>query len=140
MFCIRTLKPTQMNWRGPNGGVKYLIRVPKQTLLDRIESTNGSLRVDDVQGSFAGLSLLRRVGDGDLGRVHAPGIEGLAERLSRDVERLTGAVASAALLVAGSMIAGMGGWRETLGTALIIAGILGSLAVALGAWYRSRRD
>lgn len=84
--------------------------------------------------------LLRRVGDGDLGRVHAPGIEGLAKRLSRDVERLTGAVASAALLVAGSMIAGMEGWRGTLGTALIIAGILGSLAVALGAWYRSRRE
>jgi ubiquinone biosynthesis protein len=83
--------------------------------------------------------LLRRVGDGDLGRVRAPGVESLAERLSRDVERLTGAVASAALLVAGSMIAGMGGWRGTLGTALIIAGILGSLAVGLGAWYRSRR-
>lgn len=48
---IRTLKPTPMNWRGSNGGVKYLIRVPKQTLLDRIESTNGSLRVDDVQGN-----------------------------------------------------------------------------------------
>lgn len=84
--------------------------------------------------------LLRRLGDGDLGRVQVPRIEGLAERLSRDVERLTGAVASAALLVAGSMTAGTGGWRGTLGTALIIGGIVGCLAVALGAWYRSRRE
>ena len=48
---IRTVKPQKMGWQGSNGGVKYLIRVPKQTLLDRIESTNGSLRVDDVQGN-----------------------------------------------------------------------------------------
>lgn len=84
--------------------------------------------------------LLRRAGDGDLGRVHAPGLERLAERLSRDVERLAGAVASAALLVAGSMVVGMAGWRGVLGTALLIGGILGSLGVALGAWYTSRRQ
>lgn len=47
---VRTIRPPQMGWRGPSGGVKYFIRVPKQTLLDRIESTNGSLRVEDVQG------------------------------------------------------------------------------------------
>ena len=48
---IRTIKPKGIGWSGPTGGVKYLIRVPKQTLLDRIESTNGSLRVEDVQGN-----------------------------------------------------------------------------------------
>jgi len=48
---IRTIRPKGLGWSGPSGGVKYLIRVPKQTLLDRIESTNGSLRVEDVQGN-----------------------------------------------------------------------------------------
>jgi ubiquinone biosynthesis protein len=84
--------------------------------------------------------LLRRAGDGDLGRVYAPGVERLAQRLSRDVERLAGAVASAALLVAGSMVVGMDGWRGGLGTGLLIVGILGSLGVALGAWNRSRQQ
>ena len=84
--------------------------------------------------------LLRRVGDGDLGRVYAPGVERLAERLSRDVERLTGAVASAALLVAGSMVVGMDGWRRVLGTVLLVVGMLGSLVVGLEAWYTSRRQ
>ena len=48
---IRTLKPPRTGWGGPGGGVKYVIRVPRQTLLDRVESTNGSLRVEDVQGN-----------------------------------------------------------------------------------------
>ena len=48
---VRTLKPSRTGWQGSSGGVKYVIRVPRQTLLDRIESTNGSLRVDDVQGN-----------------------------------------------------------------------------------------
>ncbi|MBY0506281.1 MAG: DUF4097 domain-containing protein [Bryobacteraceae bacterium] len=48
---VRTIMPKGMGWRGVTGGVKYLIRVPKQTLLDRVESTNGSLRVEEVQGN-----------------------------------------------------------------------------------------
>jgi hypothetical protein len=48
---IRTIKPARSGWTGPTGGVKYLIRVPRQTILDRVESTNGSLRVEDVQGN-----------------------------------------------------------------------------------------
>ena len=35
---IRTIKPKGIGWSGPTGGVKYLIRVPKQTLLDRKEN------------------------------------------------------------------------------------------------------
>lgn len=48
---IRSLRPSRASWQGSSGGVKYIIRVPRQTLLDRIESTNGSLRVEDVQGN-----------------------------------------------------------------------------------------
>lgn len=87
--------------------------------------------------------LLRRAGDGDLGRVYAPGLERLAEHLSRDVELLAGAVASAGLLVAGSMVIAAVGWLRALGVALLIIGILGSVRVALlawRAWWVSRRD
>lgn len=82
--------------------------------------------------------LLRRIGDGDLGRVYAPGVERLAGRLSRDLARLAVAVASAALLIAGSMVVGMEGWRRDLGTVLLIVGILGSIGVALSAWFTGK--
>lgn len=66
---IRTVKPKGMGWRGPFGGVKYLIRVPRRTILDRIESTNGSLRVEDVQGN----ALLRST-NGSIKLYHSQGV------------------------------------------------------------------
>jgi ubiquinone biosynthesis protein len=84
--------------------------------------------------------LLRRASGGDLGHVYVPRVERLAERLSRDVERLAGAVASAALLVAGSMVAGLAGWRGVLGMVLLVAGILGCALIAIGAWWTSRQE
>lgn len=57
-----------------------------------------------------------------------------ARRLGRDVERLTGAIASAAFLIAGSLLVVAGGWHRPLGDALLVAGIVGSAAVALGAF------
>ena len=78
--------------------------------------------------------LLRRMADGDLGRVHTPGLERLGARLARGLERLAGAVASAGLLVAGSMVMDGGGWRRFLGQALLASGILGSVVIAAGAW------
>lgn len=83
--------------------------------------------------------LLRRAADGELGRVHTPGLERLGVRLSRGLERLAGAVASAGLLVAGSMVVDGAGWRPLLGQALLGVGILGSLAVAFGAWRAPRK-
>ena len=83
--------------------------------------------------------LLRRMADGEVGRVHTPGLERLGVRLSRGLERLAVAVASGALLVAGSMVMDGIGWRRVLGQALLALGILGSVTVALGAW-RARRE
>lgn len=82
--------------------------------------------------------LLRRVGDGELGRVYAPGLERLGVRLGRDLERLAGAVLSAGLLVAGSMVLAPSGWLRFLGQALLALGVLGSLVVGFGAWRASR--
>lgn len=44
---IRTIRPT--GWHG-NAGAKYSIRVPFKVQLDRIVSSNGHIRVEDVQG------------------------------------------------------------------------------------------
>lgn len=83
--------------------------------------------------------LLRRAADGELGRVSTPGLERLGVRLSRGLERLAGAVASAGLVVAGSMVFDGSGWRRLLGQALLAVGILGCITVALGAWRAQRK-
>lgn len=80
---------------------------------------------------------LRRIADGELGRVRIPGLEDTGRRVTRGVERLTGAVASGAVLIAGSLLVVAGGWHRPLGDTLLAAGILGSIAVALGA-FRGR--
>ena len=77
---------------------------------------------------------LRHMADGELGRVHVPGLEEVGRRASRDLERLTGAVASAALLVAGALLGTAAGWHQVAGDVLLAAGIAGTLAVAIGAW------
>lgn len=45
---IRTSRP--LDWHG-NGGARYSIRVPRKALLDSIVTTNGSIRVDDLDGN-----------------------------------------------------------------------------------------
>ena len=71
--------------------------------------------------------VLRRFAEGDLGRL--PGLEALGGRFSRNLERLTGAIAFAALVIGGSMLllSPMGGWHHLLGEAMIIGGIGGML-------------
>ncbi len=81
---------------------------------------------------------LGRIAEGNLSRVYAPSLESLGRRLSRDIERLTGAIASAALVIAGSMLVGLGGWRGLLGAAITFVGLLGVFLVAFGAWRKPR--
>ena len=82
--------------------------------------------------------VLRRVAEGNLGRVQAPGVEALGDRISRDLKRLTGAITLAALVVGGSMLemASMGGWRGLLGVTMILTGLLGTLVISLSALRR----
>lgn len=81
---------------------------------------------------------LHRIAAGELGQVRAPALEAAALRGSRDVERLTGAVASAALVVGGAMLAMIPGWHRTAGDVLLAIGCLGTLTVAIGALRRHR--
>ena len=45
---IKTVKP---NVRHGNMGAKYVIRVPRRTELERVSSSNGSMRIEDVEGN-----------------------------------------------------------------------------------------
>jgi DUF4097 and DUF4098 domain-containing protein YvlB len=45
---IRTVRPTMHG----NMGARYTIRVPRQVQLDRITSSNGQIRVEDIQGAL----------------------------------------------------------------------------------------
>ena len=83
---------------------------------------------------------LRRLGDGELGRLHAPSLEALGRRLTRDAERLTGAVAAGAVVVAGALLATRAGWHGVAGDALLGLGLAATVVVALGALRGARRD
>lgn len=84
--------------------------------------------------------VLRRVAEGNLGRFQAPGIEALGGRVSRSLERLTGGIAAAALVIGGSMllIARVSDWQHLLGEAMVYGGIFFTVLVAVGALRRDR--
>lgn len=84
--------------------------------------------------------VLKRIANGDLGRMQAPSIEALGGRVSRNLERLTGAIAFAALVIGGSMLmlSPLGGWHHLLGESMITAGIIGMITICIGALRRDR--
>lgn len=84
--------------------------------------------------------ILRRIGEGNLGRIQIPGIDTLGGRVSRILERLIGAIVNAALVIGGSMLvlAPLGGWHHVLGEIMVVAGIFGTLLVCIGALRRDR--
>ena len=84
---------------------------------------------------------LRRIAEGDLGRVQAPVLEALGARVSRNLDHLTGAIASGALVVGGSLLlfAKLGGWHHDLGEAMVVLGFLSMIATRVGEWLRERR-
>jgi ubiquinone biosynthesis protein len=84
--------------------------------------------------------ILRRFAEGNLGRLQAPAVEALGGRVSRNLERLTGAIASAALVVGGAMLvlAPLGGWHHILGDIMVVSGISGTILIWIGALRRDR--
>lgn len=80
--------------------------------------------------------ILRRIAEGNLGRL--PGLEALGRRFSRNLERLTGAIAFAALVIGGSMLllSPMGGWHHRLGEFMIIGGIAAIIIARIRALRR----
>jgi len=93
--------------------------------------------VNDAPGDTR--RVLRHIAEGNLGRVQTPALDVLGGRLSRNLERLSRAIALAALVIGGSMllITPMGGWHHTLGETMIIGGVFGMLITGIGALRRS---
>lgn len=83
--------------------------------------------------------VLRRVAEGH-GLVQAPALEALGARVSDNLERLAGAVGSAALVVGGAMLltARLGGWLDILGEVMVVVGFLAMFLIRIGTFGRSR--
>jgi len=116
----------------------------KHFSLERIKEKTGKLAremerlMNDAPGDTR--RVLRRIAEGNLGRFQAPAVEALGGRISRNLERLTVGMASAALVIGGSMLAGapMPGWHHILGEAMVFAGIFGTIIVWVGAWRQDQ--
>lgn len=78
--------------------------------------------------------VLRRLAEGNIGRLQVPAVEALGGRISRILERVTVAMASAALVIGGAMLAtsSLGGYHHVTGEIMIVAGIVGTIIVWVG--------
>lgn len=77
--------------------------------------------------------ILRRIADGNLGRLQAPALESLGGRATRYLARLPGAIISAALMVAGALLAAAprdGGWHHIVGEWMVAMGVGAALWLA----------
>jgi len=83
--------------------------------------------------------VLSRIAEGR-GEVQAPALEALGNRVSDNLERLAGAVGSAALVVGGAMLltARLGGWLDTLGVVMVVVGFLSMFLIRIGTVGRKR--
>ena len=80
--------------------------------------------------------ILRRVAGGNVGRLQLPAVEALAGSISRNLKRLTDAIAAAALLIGGSMLVNAQhdtSWHHYLGEAMVGAGVVATLLVGIAA-------
>jgi len=116
----------------------------KHFSLERIKEKTGKLAREmerlmcDAPGDTR--RVLRRIAEGNLGRLQAPAVEALGGRISRNLERLTVAMASAALVIGGAMLvsAPQPGWHHILGEVLVYAGICGTIVVWIGTVRRDK--
>jgi ubiquinone biosynthesis protein len=83
---------------------------------------------------------LRRIAEGNLGKLQAPAVEALGGRVSRNLERLTGAIVAAALVIGGSMltIAPQGGYHHIVGEIMVVAGVFGTFIICIGTVKRDQ--
>lgn len=116
----------------------------KHFSLERIKEKTSKLArelerlINDAPGDTR--RILRRFADGNLGRLQAPAVEALGGRVSRNLERLTGAIASAGLIIGGStMISGPSvEWHHIFGEVLVMAGVLFTAIISLGTFRRDQ--
>lgn len=112
--------------------------------IEQIKEKSGTLArelerlISDAPGDTR--RALRRIADGDLGRIQAPAVEALGDRVSRNLERLTGAIVAAAMVIGGALLvdAPLEGWHHYLGEAMVYIGIIGVILTSVIAWRRER--
>ena len=102
--------------------------------LDRIKDKTGRLAreverlITEAPGDTR--RILRRIAEGNLGRVQAPSLEALGGKVTRDLGRLHDAIISAALMIAGSLLVIAprdAGWHHGIGQLMVAAGIMGTI-------------
>jgi ubiquinone biosynthesis protein len=112
--------------------------------LDRIKEKTGKLarEVERLMNDAPGDTrrILRRFAEGNMGRLQVPAVEALGGRISRNLERLAGAIVSAALVVGGAMLvlASVSGWHHVFGEIMVVVGIFGTILISIGALRRDR--
>lgn len=74
--------------------------------------------------------ILRRIAEGNIGRVQAPSLEALGGAVSRNIRSLQDAIISGTLMVAGSLLVIAprdAGWHHSIGQFMVTAGIIGTI-------------
>jgi ubiquinone biosynthesis protein len=117
----------------------------KHFSLERIKEKTGKLAremerlVSDAPGDTR--RALRRISEGNLGRFQVPAVEALGGRVSRNLERLTGAIASAGLVIGGAMLTSAtldAGWHHSAGQVMVSAGVIGTILIWVGTLRRDQ--
>jgi ubiquinone biosynthesis protein len=121
-------------------------RLTKQRFsLDRVKEKTGKL-ARDLERLLSDAPedtrrILRRFAEGNLGRLQIPAVEALGGRVSRNLERLTIAIAAAGLVIGGAMLSLAslpGDWHHLLSKAMVYAGVFGTLFVGVGVLRQDR--
>jgi ubiquinone biosynthesis protein len=121
-------------------------RLTKQRFsLDRVKEKTGKL-ARDLERLLSDAPedtrrILRRFAEGNLGRLQIPAVEALGGRVSRNLERLTIAIAAAGLVIGGAMLSLAslpGDWHHLLSKAIVYAGVFGTLFVGVGVLRQDR--
>lgn len=82
---------------------------------------------------------LRRMAEGNLGRLQAPSIEALGGRVNRNLKLLTQAIAAAGFLLSGAMMVNAPrdmGWHHPLGEAMVLFGAVSMFFVGISSLLR----
>ncbi|WP_020676184.1 ABC1 kinase family protein [Geopsychrobacter electrodiphilus] len=116
-----------------------ITRLTKQHFsVERMKEKTGKLghEMDRLASDGPGdlRQILRRLAEGNLGRVQAPAVEALGGRITRNLERLTTAIAAAALVIGGALLVEgrLGGWYHVLGEVMVVSGITAMVIVFVG--------
>jgi len=124
---------------------EQITRLTEQNFsVERIKEKTGKLArelerfINDAPGDTR--RVLRRLAEGNLGRVQAPAVEALGGGISRKLERLTASIAATGMVIGGAMLleGRLGGWYHILGEFMVAGGIIAMVVVYIGIWRGDR--